>query len=93
MLTVTENAKEVLKGILNASSNDPELGLRLILDKDQKVKMALGGEEPGDQVIEHQGTKVLMVPSELTPMFDDITLDVEDSEDGPKLVVQKSQPE
>ena len=53
--------------------------------------MALGTEEPGDQIIEHEGTKVLMVPSPLITVFDGITIDAEESDDGPKLVVQKDQ--
>ena len=90
MLTVTEDARELLKEILAANSDDPDMGLRLIVDEEKQVKMALGGEEEGDQVIEHQGTKVLMVPSELISVFEGITLDVEQSEEGPKLVVQKT---
>jgi len=89
MLTVTENAREVLKEILNANCDDPEMGLRLIVDQDNQIKMALGTEEPGDQVIQHEGTKVLMVPPPLITVFDDITIDAEETDDGPKLVVQK----
>ena len=90
MLTVTDNARELLKEILSANSDDPAMGLRLIVDEEKQVKMALGEEEEGDQVIEHDGSKVLMVPSELISVFDGITLDVEQTDDGPKLVVQKS---
>jgi Fe-S cluster assembly iron-binding protein IscA len=91
MLTVTENAREVLKEILSANSNDPEMGLRLIIDGDNQIKMALGAEEQGDQVIEHDGTKVLMVPSALITVFEGITIDAEETDDGPKLVVQRDQ--
>jgi Fe-S cluster assembly iron-binding protein IscA len=91
MLTVTESAREVLKGILNANSDNPEMGLRLVVNQDNQIKMALGTEEPGDQIIEHEGTKVLMVPSPLITVFDGITIDAEESDDGPKLVVQKDQ--
>ena len=89
MLTVTESAREVLKGILIANSDNPEMGLRLVVDQDNQIKMALGTEEPGDQVIEHEDTKVLMVPSALITVFEGITIDTEETDDGPKLVVQK----
>lgn len=89
MLTVTESAKGLLREILNSNSDDPEMGLRLVLGPEKQMKMVLGEVEPGDQVVEYQGTKVLLVASELAPLFEEITLDVEDTADGPKLVVQK----
>jgi Fe-S cluster assembly iron-binding protein IscA len=89
MLAVTESAKGLLKEILTAHSDDPEMGVRLVLDPQKKLGLVLGKEEPGDQVVEHQGSKVLLVASDLAPALEEVTLDVEDTDDGPKLVVQK----
>ena len=89
MATVTESAKGLLKEILTAHSDDPEMGVRLALDPQGQLGIALGKEEPGDQVVEHQESKVLLVASELAPALEEVTLDVEDTADGPKLVVQK----
>lgn len=89
MLTVTESAKGLLKEILMAHSDAPEMGVRLVLEPPGELGLVLGKEEPGDQVVEHQGSKVLLVASELASRLDEITLDVEDTADGPKLVVQK----
>ena len=87
MLTVTENAGGLLKEILSASSDDPALVLRLMPGSEGHMGLMLSEEEPGDQVVKHQGIKVLLVPSELAAAVDGITLDVEDAGDGPKLVV------
>jgi len=89
MLTVTESAKGLLKEILTAHSDEPEKGVRLGLDPQGQLGLELGEEEPGDHVVEHQGSKVLLVASELAPAIQEITLDVEDTADGPRLVVQK----
>jgi hypothetical protein len=40
-------------------------------------------------VVEHQESKVLLVPSELASALEEATLDVEDTADGPKLIVEK----
>ena len=89
MLTVTEGAKQLLKGILTAHSDDPKMGVRLALDPQGQMGLVLGEEQPGDHVVEHQESKVLLVASELAPALEEVTLDVEDTADGPKLVVQK----
>jgi len=89
MLTVTEGAKQLLKEILTAHSDDPEMGVRLASDPQGQLGLVLGEEQPGDHVVEHQESKVLLVASELAPRLEEVTLDVEDTDDGPKLVVQK----
>ena len=89
MLTVTEGAKQLLKEILTAHSDDPEMGVRLASDPQGQLGLVLGEEQPGDHVVEHQESKVLLVASELAPRLEEVTLDVEDTADGPKLVVQK----
>jgi len=89
MVTVTESAKGLLKEILTAHSDDPEMGVRLASDPQGQLGLVLGKEEPGDQVVEHQGVKALLVASELAPALEEVTLDVQDTDDGPKLVVQK----
>ena len=89
MLTVTESAKELLKDKLVAHTDDPEIGLRLELEPPGQLGIVLDREAEGDQVVEHEGAKVLLVASELAPAVDGITLDVQDTADGPQLVVSK----
>lgn len=93
MLTVTESAKGLLKEILSAQSDDPEICVRLTLKAPGQLGLMLGKEETGDQVIEHEGTKILLVTSELAPVFEEATMDVDNTEDGPKLVVRDNRAE
>jgi Fe-S cluster assembly iron-binding protein IscA len=89
MLTVTESAKRLLKETLVAHSDDPEVGVRLALEPPGRLVLVLGQEQLGDQVVIHEGSKVLLVASELAPEMEEITLSVENADDGPKLVAQK----
>ena len=52
----------------------------------------LDREAEGDQVVEHEGVKVLLVDSDLAPVVDGKTLDVEDTAEGPRLVISSEQP-
>lgn len=89
MLTVTDSAKQELKKKLQDSTNDPEVSLRLELKPPDQFGLALGKEAEGDQVIEYEETKVLLVASELAPVVDGIILDLQDTSGGPQLVVTK----
>jgi len=89
MLTATESAKSLLKEILTTHSDDPEMGVRLASDPQGQLGLVLGKEQPGDQVVEHQESKVLLVASELALALEEVTLDVQDTDDGPKLVVHR----
>ena len=93
MLTVTEAAKEYLKETLEASTKDPKACTRLIPvppeNKLLNLVLDAGGENKGDQVIEHDGVTVMAVAPELEPMFDGVTLDVKDTDQGQQLVVTK----
>ena len=89
MLTVTEGAKQLLKGILAAHSDDPEVSLRLSFNPPGEFGIVLDREAEGDQVVEYEGAKALLVAPELASVVEGVTLDVQDTADGPKLVVQK----
>jgi hypothetical protein len=51
--------------------------------------IVLDREAEGDQVVEHEGAKVLLVASELAPVVEVVTLDVQDTTEGSKLVIRK----
>jgi Fe-S cluster assembly iron-binding protein IscA len=89
MLTVTNSAKQELKRRLQDSTNDPEASLRLELEPPNQFGLVPGKEAEGDQVIEYEETKVLLVASELAPVVDGTILDVQDTSGGPQLVVTK----
>ena len=89
MLTVTESAKQLLKETLLAHTDDPEVSLRLELKPPGQFGVVLGREAEGDQVIEYEETTVLLVAAELASAVEGIALDVQDTADGPQLVVSK----
>ncbi len=89
MVTVTEAAKQELKKKLTAHTEDPNAGIRLQSDASGQLSLVLGTESQGDQVVDHEGTKVLLVAPELSTSLEGISLDVEDTAEGSKLVVRK----
>lgn len=91
MLTVTESAKQLLKETLTAHSDDPEVGLRLSVKSPGEFGLVLDREAEGDQVVDHENTKVLLVASELASMVEGVTLDVQDTPEGPKLGISKEE--
>jgi Fe-S cluster assembly iron-binding protein IscA len=87
VLTVTNEAKQLLLEALLANTDDPEIGLRLALGPGGQLALVLDKEAEGDQVVEHKGSKVLLVGAELAFVVDGVTIDVRDTEDGPRLIV------
>lgn len=93
MLTVTSEAKQLLLEALLANTDDPEVGLRLALGPGGQLALVLDKEAEGDQVVEHEGSKVLLVGAELAFVVDGVTIDVRDTEDGPRLIVLRPETE
>jgi Fe-S cluster assembly iron-binding protein IscA len=89
VLIVTENAKELLKETLREYSEDPETGIRLSVKEEGRFGILLDSESEGDQVIEHEGNKVLLVAPGLATVLEGSKLDVQNTEEGPKLFISK----
>ena len=87
MLAVTERAKEKLKSILLSKVDNPQAALRLTATGQGQLGLMVDVETPGDEVVEHQGSKVLLIEKELATRLEGTTLDVEDTPDGPELAV------
>lgn len=88
MIGVTERAKEELKKILSTKVDNPQASLRLMASGPQgQFGLSIDVETTGDQVVEHKGSKVLLVERELADRLEGRTLDVEDTTEGPKLVI------
>lgn len=89
MLRVTEEAKELLVEKLLSRSGDPGKCLRLKIGGGGQLGLVLDGEKPDDYIVEHKGSKVLLIGAELASMLEKVTLDVEDTDEGSKLVMHK----
>jgi hypothetical protein len=86
MLTATESAKRELRRILLARTKDPDLSLRLEGEPGQ-FNIKLDKEVPGDQVLEYEDSKVLLLEPTLAFLLEDANIDVQDTPEGLKLVV------
>jgi len=88
MIEVTEHAKQELKKILSSKVDNPLAGLRLITSGPRgQFGFSIDVEMPGDRVVEYEGSKVLLVEDELATRLKGNTLDIEDTADGPGLVL------
>ena len=95
MITVTEKAAEELEALLEkAKIADPQnafddVMLRLFTTDDGKLAIAPDTPLDGDQVIEHQGTNVLLVGWELSEAVDGLLIDCVDTDAGRKLRISR----
>jgi len=89
MISVTDSAKEHLKNTLLAHADDPNINLRLVAKPAGRLGFVLDRETEGDQVVEHKGTKVLLVGEELVPMVTGLILDVRDTAEGSELFLSR----
>lgn len=89
MLTVTQRAKGELKRILSAKVDNPQAGVRLTATDQGRFSLGIDVETPGDQVVKHKGSKVLLVDHELATRLEGQTLDFTGTAEGPKFVFIK----
>lgn len=90
MIAVTERAKGELKKILSEKVDNPLAVLRL--SPIQKgFGLRLDVEMPDDHVIKHENSKILVVEQALADTLENVTIDVEDTPDGPELVIVREQ--
>jgi Fe-S cluster assembly iron-binding protein IscA len=95
MLTVTEQAAEKLKEAIQAQTTDPEVAIRLIPStaRPNHLDMALDKEKEGDQVVESEGVKVLIVSSELAEVLDGMVIDCQETPEGSYFSISKQAPD
>lgn len=93
MIKVTDRAKEELKRILSGNADNAEASLRLTATEQGQLGLAIDVETPGDHVVEHEDSKVLLVEEGLAANLEGIVLDVEDTPEGPKLAIFREEAE
>jgi hypothetical protein len=96
MLDVTNPAKTELLGVLRrvvaqegaSIPEDEPVGLRLVASddpKDPQLGLALDSPREGDEVVDHEGSSVLIVDARTAQRLADRTLDVIETPDGLRL--------
>jgi hypothetical protein len=87
MIDITEHAKQELSRLLNAKVDWPGALLRLIDRGQGKLGLGIDIQRPDDLVIDYEGKRLMLVESALADNLAGITLDVDDTPDGPELVL------
>ncbi len=87
MVSVTEGACMELKRMLSEKVDWPGARLRLVDRGQGNIGLGIDIEVPGDHVVEYEGTKVLIIESELATNLKGIILDVDDTPAGAELVL------
>lgn len=87
MINITEQAKQMLKKILNANVDFPEGRLR-VMDRGQgKLGLGIDIEMPEDELVKYEGSTILVIEREFAVNLKGITLDVEDNGKGSELII------
>jgi iron-sulfur cluster assembly protein len=100
VINVTTEAKELLHEMLDQAETEvgveqEEVGIRLAptaaQDDGEAGEVGLGlvldRAQEGDQVVEHNGKRVLMVDQSIGDLLDGVTLDVVETPDGRRLTI------
>ena len=87
MLSVTERARQELKSILEANVDMPQSRLRLMDRGQGKLGLGIDVEMPRDELVQYDGSTVLVIEHELARSLRGITLDVDDTATRPEIVV------
>lgn len=86
---MTDRANEKLKELLDSETEDPSVSLRLDATPAGQPGLFPDRERTDDQVIEHQGSPVLLVGQEVALKVGDTTIDYDESGPGPRLVIRR----
>ena len=87
MINITARAKQALHKLLTAKVDLPEGRLRLVDRGQGKLGLGVDIEMPGDELVEYDGSTILVVERVLAANLEGVTLDVEDSVEGSNLVL------
>ena len=87
MLTITESARQELKKILTSSVDNSYALLRLMDRGQGRLGLGIDIELPGDEVIEHEGSALLLVEHKLATSLKGVTIDTDDTTEGTQIVI------
>jgi Fe-S cluster assembly iron-binding protein IscA len=94
MVIVTTRAKEALALIKeSANVSDPMIGLRLEKAAAGRYDLFPDQERPGDQIVEHEGARVLLIDDELTESLAGAKIDGKTTDHGLELVIARAREE
>ena len=86
MFIVTEAAGGYLTAVLDNANASEETAIRLVLEGNTLTPQ-LDNARPGDETFDHEGRMILMLDAQVSQVLDDSTLDIEATDEGPKLIL------
>jgi Fe-S cluster assembly iron-binding protein IscA len=89
MIGVSEGAKKELKRIMAENAEENKVP-RLTASQEGQLGLMMDVEKPGDQAIEHEGSKVLLVEDQLASHLGSISLDAEETPEGTMLMLRQT---
>jgi Fe-S cluster assembly iron-binding protein IscA len=89
VLVVTESAKQALKEILSRHIGEPDVGLRMVPGSSGEFGLTVDKEEEGDEVVEYEGSKVLLLGHAMNEVLEGCTIDVREANEERRLVISK----
>jgi Fe-S cluster assembly iron-binding protein IscA len=87
-LKFTERAISVMKDALGKRGRESEQVIRLRIDSQGEISLALDVPRDGDRRVEHQGDTVLVLDPGICVMLSDVVVDVEENDQGRAVVLQ-----
>ena len=87
MINITARAKQALHNLLTDNVDFPQGRLRLMDRGQGKLGLGVDIEMPGDELVEYNGSTILVVEQVLAANLERVTLDVEDGVEGSELVI------
>jgi Fe-S cluster assembly iron-binding protein IscA len=87
MIKVTKGARQELNRILLSTVDMPQARLRLFPREQGELGLGIDIEMPGDELVEYEGSAVLVVDKSLASNLEGVILDVDNTQDGAELVI------
>jgi Fe-S cluster assembly iron-binding protein IscA len=88
MITVTEVAKrELYRTLTGGGITDTAVGFRLDVQAPGEYSLVPDFEKEGDQVVEHNGSKVLLIDEELLKELEGIEIDCTETTTGMRFTM------
>lgn len=92
MVTVTTQARDALLWLKQAEElQQPHLVMRLVSSREGRFQLVPSSEESGDQVVEHAGSKVLLIGEDIAGVLAGATIDCRGTSEGPQLIIARPQ--
>jgi len=87
MVTVTDQAAQVLRGTLAQARTEPSQTLRLVFRSEGGFGLGLDQKREGDEVVTANGEKILLVAPDVAEALGEATIDMQETEQGRALVI------